>query len=248
MSGFPRNRIASIGGSGVETLGGEIATLDSTGAVRNVVDDGSGDGTVSGTLTVDTAVINTNWRNPTGQTFGEITLSLANIQGQNGMLLSQSTSAIPVDWQSTTSTSGDQATTTRHEVRSSNTITGSVPEIQLGPPGTPWLAISNTAIATPKSIDSSVPQTTLTGSTAGSIVWSMPFQGSSYKRFIAYFDAYENDTTTAQTISYPTAFTETPVISTNSASVPGVTTTATELSIDPDTTTAYTGWVIVEGY
>ena len=30
--------------------------------------------------------------------------------------------------------------------------------------------------------------------------------------------------------------------------VPGVSTTATTLSIDPDTTTAYTGWIVVEGY
>ena len=35
---------------------------------------------------------------------------------------------------------------------------------------------------------------------------------------------------------------------TNPGAVPGVSTTATTLSIDPDTTDAYTGWIVVEGY
>ena len=203
MSGFPRNRIASIGGSGVETLGGEIATLDSTGNVRNVVDDGSGNLVPHGSALFqgagfqnasDAIVVTGNTR------FAMVWYAVASISMSNN------------PFGITLSAGGRNVT------------------------------ISNGVIS------GDAPQTTLTGSTAGSIVWSMPFQGSSYKKFVAYFDAYEDDTATAQTISYPTAFTETPVISTNSASVPGVTTTATELSIDPNTTTAYTGWVIVEGY
>ena len=88
----------------------------------------------------------------------------------------------------------------------------------------------------------------LSGTTAGSISWSMPFQGSAYKKFIAYLNGYENDTTTAQTISFPVAFSDTPVIVVNSASVPSVTVSTTEISLAPDTTTAYTGWIIVEGF
>lgn len=85
------------------------------------------------------------------------------------------------------------------------------------------------------------------GTTAGTVYWVMPFQGSGYKKVLVYLDGYENDTGTAQTITYPTAFVQTPNIY-NPAGVAGVTTTTTELSIDPDNTTAYTGWIVVEGY
>lgn len=87
----------------------------------------------------------------------------------------------------------------------------------------------------------------IAGTTAGTIYWVMPFQGSGYKKAIVYLDAYENDTATAQTITYPTEFVQVPNI-TNPGAVPGVSTTATTLSIDPDTTDAYTAWIIVEGY
>ena len=99
-----------------------------------------------------------------------------------------------------------------------------------------------------RSLRLATPQTTITGTTAGSAIASMPEQGSSYKKVIVYLDGYENDSTTAQTYTFPTAFANTPVVSTNSASVPGVTVSTTELSLAPDTTTAYTGWIIVEGY
>lgn len=89
--------------------------------------------------------------------------------------------------------------------------------------------------------------TSIAGTTAGTIYWVMPFQGSGYKKAIVFLDAYENDTATAQTITYPTAFVQVPNV-TNPGAVPGVSTTATTLSIDPDTTTAYTAWLVVEGY
>ena len=203
MSGFPRNRIASIGGSGVETLGGEIATLDSTGAVRNVVDDGSGNLVPHGSALFQGA----------------------GFQNASDAIVVTGNTRFATVWYGVGSIS----------------ISNNPPAITLSAGGGN-VTISNGVIS------GDPPRTNLTGSTAGSIVWSMPFQGPGYKKLLAYLDGYENDTTTAQAISYPTAFTEVPVISTNSASVPGVTTTATELSIDPNTTTAYTGWVIVEGY
>ncbi len=91
-------------------------------------------------------------------------------------------------------------------------------------------------------------QTTITGITAGSLVASMPEQGSSYKKVIVYANGYENDTGTANTYTFPVAFTNTPVITVNSANIAGVTVSTTALSIDPDNTTVYTGWIIVEGY
>lgn len=113
------------------------------------------------------------------------------------------------------------------------------------------LSVSGTAAITDAvtagGVNPSNAVTSVAGTTAGTIYWVMPFQGSGYKKAIVYLDAYENDTATAQTITYPTAFVQTPNLY-NPAGVAGVSTTTTELSIDPDNTTAYTGWIVVEGY
>ncbi len=90
-------------------------------------------------------------------------------------------------------------------------------------------------------------QTTITGTTAGSIIASQLFQGSSYKKVVIYLSGYENDTATAQTYTYDTAFTNTPVISANNSGLtPTVSTTS--ISFNPDNTTVYTGFIILEGY
>ena len=87
---------------------------------------------------------------------------------------------------------------------------------------------------------------TLTGTTAGTIVSSMPEQGVA-KKFVAYANGYENDSTTAQTITFPTAFSNPPVVTTNTSGLT-VTASTTELTINaPDSTTTYTGLIIVEG-
>jgi len=106
-----------------------------------------------------------------------------------------------------------------------------------------WTA-SQTYIA-PQNIN--VSQTALTGTTAGSIVYSMPYQGTIYKKFIAYASGYENDTTTAQTISFPVAFTNTPYVATAPLGLISSTTT-TGITLASGTTTTYTGWIIIEGY
>jgi len=99
----------------------------------------------------------------------------------------------------------------------------------------------------PVSVNIIAQRPSVTGTTAGSIIWDMPFQGTSYKKVLVYLDGYENDTTTAQTITFPTPFTYTPNVY-NPAAVPGVTASTTALSIDPDTTTVYTAWIFVEGF
>lgn len=91
-------------------------------------------------------------------------------------------------------------------------------------------------------------QTTVTGTSAGSFVASEPVQETTYKKVVVWLDGYENDTTTGQSYTFPMEFTETPAVTTNSASVPGVTVSTTTLSLAPDTTTKYTGWIVVEGY
>src|SRR5260370_13771040 len=69
-------------------------------------------------------------------------------------------------------------------------------------------------------------QTTLAGTTAGSMVWSMPSEGSGFKRFIGHYTGYENTSATAQTVTYPVAFSLPPKITTNDASSGGTNTTA----------------------
>jgi len=110
-----------------------------------------------------------------------------------------------------------------------------------------WTATQTFATIVPSLVNISSTTTSVTGTTAGSIIWDMPMQGTGYKKVVVYLDGYENDTTTAQTITFPTAFTYAPNVY-NPAAVPGVTVSTTALSIDPDTTTVYTAWIFVEGF
>ena len=90
--------------------------------------------------------------------------------------------------------------------------------------------------------------TTVSGTTAGSFIASQPQSSIGYKKIIIYLDGYENDTTTAQTYTFPVPFSTVAAITSNTASVPVVSTSLTEFSIAPDTTTAYTGIIVIEGY
>jgi len=83
-----------------------------------------------------------------------------------------------------------------------------------------WTATQTFATIVPSLVNISSATTSVTGTTAGSIIWDMPFQGSGYKKANVY----------------------------NPAAVPGVTVSTTALSIDPNTTTVYTAWIIVEGF
>lgn len=88
--------------------------------------------------------------------------------------------------------------------------------------------------------------TALAGTTAGNIYWAQPEQGTR-KVFIAYADSYENDTSTNQTITFPTAYKYTPKVSTNGTSLT-VSASKTTLTITaPDSTTTYSGVIEVVG-
>ena len=86
----------------------------------------------------------------------------------------------------------------------------------------------------------------LAGTTAGTVDYSMPDQGVA-KKFVAFFNAYENDTTTNQTINFPMAFGVIPLVLGNNTgltltpSTTGVTITA------PDSTTAYSVTAVIMG-
>ena len=89
--------------------------------------------------------------------------------------------------------------------------------------------------------------TTLTGPTSGSLICSMPYQGSSYKKVIIYCNGYENDTTTAQTYSFPTSFIQNPYVNINQSGIPGTVTTQS-ITFGTGSSTVYTGFLVLEGY
>lgn len=112
------------------------------------------------------------------------------------------------------------------------------------------LANANTwsGIQTLSTLNTNASQTTIAGLTAGSIIVSMPFQGDSYKKIVIYLDNYENDTTTLQAYTYPTAFVNTPVIATNDTGANPISVTATEFTINLDSANIYKGIITIEGY
>jgi len=86
------------------------------------------------------------------------------------------------------------------------------------------------------------------GTTAGAVSMKFITYLSIYKKLMIYLSGYENNTTTNQTINYPLPFSTSAIITGNntgltiSASTTGITITS------PNSTTAYSGIVIVEGY
>ena len=89
---------------------------------------------------------------------------------------------------------------------------------------------------------------TLSGTTAGTATARVVEYSYRYKKIIIYFSGYENDTTTNQTLTYPITFSTIANITANTSGLT-VSTSTTELTITaPDSTTTYSGVVIVEGY
>ena len=88
--------------------------------------------------------------------------------------------------------------------------------------------------------------TTLAGTTGGSLIYSMPFSGVNFKLFVLFFDNYENDTTTAQVITFPIAFSIINEVIINTSGITP-TTNLTTISINPDTTTIYNGTILLIG-
>jgi hypothetical protein len=120
----------------------------------------------------------------------------------------------------------------------------------------PWYQLSNitTPIVGPnydgasgKVLEQMFPLSSVAGTTAGTVnIYAMNFYET--KKYIIMLSGYENNTTTNQTINFPIAFSSYAVITANntgltiSASTTGITITS------PNSTTTYSGIVIVEGY
>jgi len=102
-------------------------------------------------------------------------------------------------------------------------------------------SITSTEIASGTITQSNIapPSTaSLTGTTAGSITYIQVNSLSTYKKVLLYANGYENTTATAQTITFPTAFT----------TVAAVTANTTGMSVSTSLTAAASGVIVVEGY
>jgi len=111
-------------------------------------------------------------------------------------------------------------------VQGSRIVPGSITQSNIAPPST----------------------ASLTGTTAGSITYIQVNSLSTYKKVLLYANGYENDTTTNQSITYPVAFSTVAAVTFNNTGLT-VSTSLTALTITaPNSTTTYTGVIVVEGY
>ena len=86
------------------------------------------------------------------------------------------------------------------------------------------------------------------GTTAGTVLQKRIENGANYKKYMFTFSGYENDSTTDQAIDFITDFTTVTAITFNNTGLTISTTTSGITITAPDSTTTYSGIVIVEGY
>jgi hypothetical protein len=91
-------------------------------------------------------------------------------------------------------------------------------------------------------VNSAIAQTTVNGLT-GTAVWSMPFQGVSYKKFLVYLTGF---TSAGTVITFPTAFSKAPVVYGDAAAIAIAVTTTTTTTLT--SVGAVAGFIIIEGY
>jgi hypothetical protein len=93
-----------------------------------------------------------------------------------------------------------------------------------------------------------VAATVLAGTTSGNLRHTQPFQGTSFKKWVGNAQAYVNNTTTAQTVTFPVAFTYTPSVTFNDTGLTVTVSTTTLTITAPNSLTAFTGNITVEGF
>lgn len=87
----------------------------------------------------------------------------------------------------------------------------------------------------------------ISGATAGTVTYQQ-MQLGTIKVMVLYFNGYENDTTTNDTITFPIAHANAPTVIPGGSTLPSMTASATVLTItSPDSTTTYTGTATVIG-
>ena len=128
----------------------------------------------------------------------------------------------------------------------------SLGQLQVNPSGSPTVSSLTATTVTSSTVNYSVEnpntsQNTLTGTSAGSIVWSQPMQGSALKLVVLYANGYENTTTTAQSITFTKAFTNTPAVIVNTTGM-SITVSTTGVTLPTSMTATASGWIIIAGY
>ena len=86
----------------------------------------------------------------------------------------------------------------------------------------------------------------ISGTTNGTVSYSQLNIGG-IKIMFLYFNGYENDTTTNQSITFPIPYTNYPTVITGSSSLPGLSATSTVLTITGDSADIYSDTAIVMG-
>lgn len=89
--------------------------------------------------------------------------------------------------------------------------------------------------------------TTLNGTTAGTLVYSMLKWLPNDKKFKGYFSGYENNSAVNQTVTFPVPFVNTPIIIGNDSGLTITASTTTLTITAPNSVTLYSGNIIVEG-
>ena len=111
-------------------------------------------------------------------------------------------------------------------------------------------SITSTQIASGTITQSNIapPSTaSLTGTTAGSITYIQVNSLSTFKKVLLYANGYENTTSTAQTVTYPVAFSTVAAVTANTTGM-SVSTSLTALTLPASMTAAASGIIVVEGY
>lgn len=112
--------------------------------------------------------------------------------------------------------------------------------------GTTGAAVFAGQVSAGGSFQPNAAKTTLNGTTVGTAIWAQPFTGSAFKKVIVNLQGYENTTATAQTITFPTAFTQTPYLAHDDSG--GATVSTSTLTLPASMGATKTGWIVVEGY